>query len=100
MMGLGEKVENPTLAQKILRSFPMRFDSNFSAFKEGKDLYKLSMDELHGILIVYDMRTKHENPSREKVAFKASKKTKKNNKNLAHVLVVVKTQMMKKKLNF
>ena len=28
--GLGEKVQNPTLIQKILRSIPMRFDSKVS----------------------------------------------------------------------
>jgi hypothetical protein len=31
------------------------------------------MDELHGILIDYDMRTRQENPSKGEIAFKASK---------------------------
>ena len=50
MGGLGEKVENTMLLQKILRSLPMRFDSKFSSLEEIQDLDKLSMDELHGIL--------------------------------------------------
>ena len=57
MKGLGEKVENITLVQNILKSLPMIFDPKVSALKEKKDLYKLSMDELHGILIENEMRT-------------------------------------------
>ena len=49
MRVLGEKVENTTLVQKILRSLPMIFDSKVSTLEEMKDLDKLSMDELHGI---------------------------------------------------
>ena len=79
MRGLGEKVGNTTLVQKILRSLPMRFDSKVSTLEERKDLDKLSMDELHGILTSYEMRTEHEKPSRKEAAFKVSKKTKKNN---------------------
>jgi hypothetical protein len=36
------------------------------------------MDELHGILIAYEMRTEQDNPPRKEATFKASKKTKKN----------------------
>ena len=57
MRGLGEKVENTTLVQKILRSLPIRFDSKVSSLEERKDLDKLSMDEFHGILTTYEMRT-------------------------------------------
>ena len=81
MRGLGEKVENTELVQKILRSPPMMFGSKFSTLEERKDLDKLSMDELHGILIAYEMRIEQENPSKKEVAFKVSKKTKKNNQN-------------------
>ena len=37
------------------------------------------MDELHGIVIAYEMRTEQEKTSRKEAAFKVSKKTKKNN---------------------
>ena len=57
----------------------MRFDSKVSALEERQDLDKLSMDELHGILTTYEMRIEQENPSKKEVAFKVSKKTKKNN---------------------
>lgn len=81
MRGLGEKVENPTLVQKILISLPMRFDSKVSSLEERQDLDKISMDELHGILTAYDMRIEQEKPSRKEEAIKVSKKTKKNNQN-------------------
>ena len=57
----------------------MRFDFKVSSLEERKDLDKLSMDELHGILTAYEMRTKQGKPSRNEEAFKVSKKTKKNN---------------------
>jgi hypothetical protein len=71
-------VEELMIVQKVLRSLPLRFDAKISTIKEMKDLDKLTiMDEFHGILTVYEMRTEKENPSNKQVAFKASNKTKK-----------------------
>jgi hypothetical protein len=39
------------------------------------------MDELHEILTTYEMRTKHDNPSKKEAAFKESKKTRKTKQN-------------------
>lgn len=36
---------------------PMRFDMKVPALEERKDLDKITMDELHGILTSYEMRT-------------------------------------------
>ena len=36
------------------------------------------MDELHGIFIAYEMRTKHNGPSRKDATFKATKQSKKS----------------------
>jgi hypothetical protein len=58
----------------------MRFDPKISTREEREDLSMLSMDELHGILTAYEMRTKQHNPSRKEATFKASKKTRKNKK--------------------
>jgi hypothetical protein len=55
--GLGEKIENSVIMQKILRSLPMRFDPKISSLEEIQDLATLRMDELHGILTSYEMRT-------------------------------------------
>lgn len=76
MRVIGEQVDNTTLVQKILISLPMRFDSKFLALEARKDLDKLRMDELHGILIVYEMRMEQENPSRKEATFKVSKRKK------------------------
>jgi hypothetical protein len=79
IMGLGENIENSVIVQKILRSILMRFDPKISSLEERKDIATLSMDELHGILTTYEMRTKHENPSRREATFNASKNTRKKN---------------------
>ena len=57
----------------------MRFDYKVSVLEERQDLDKLSMDELHGSLTSYGLRTKQEKPFRKEATFKVSKKTKKNN---------------------
>jgi hypothetical protein len=64
------------IVQKVLRSLPLIFDAKVSSIEEMKDLDSLTMDELHGILMTYEMRTEKENPSKKEASFKASKKTK------------------------
>jgi hypothetical protein len=39
----------------------MIYDANVSTLEYQEDLEKLTMDEFHGILIVYEMRTRQEN---------------------------------------
>lgn len=53
----------------MLRSLPLRFHDKVSCLEERKDLDSLTMDELHGILTTYEMRTDNEKRSRE-AAFK------------------------------
>jgi hypothetical protein len=36
--GLGEKVEEPMIVQKVLRSLPLIFDAKVSSIEEMKDL--------------------------------------------------------------
>ena len=74
--GLGEKGEESMIIQKVLRSLPLRFDAKVSSIEEMKDLDSLTMDELHGILVAYEMRIDKENTSKKETSFKASKKTK------------------------
>ena len=50
----------------------MRFDSKISAKEERSNLHTMTLDELHGILTAYEMRTKQEDPSGKEAAFKAS----------------------------
>jgi hypothetical protein len=75
----------------------MIFDPKVSSLEEREDIAMLSMDELHGILIAYEMRTKQDNPSRREATFKASKKTRKNKKSQSQAPVVAMIQMKMKK---
>jgi hypothetical protein len=74
--GLDETVEDSMIMKKVLRSLPLRFDAKVYAIEEIKDLDKLTMDELQGILTTYEMSTEKEKPSKREVAFKSSKKMK------------------------
>jgi hypothetical protein len=56
MKGLGEKIDEYFLVQKILRSLPDRFNSKVSAIEEIDDLKTLTLDQLLGTLTAYEMR--------------------------------------------
>jgi hypothetical protein len=57
IIGLGEEIEESIIVQKILRSLPMRFNPKISTLEERSNMDSISMDELHGIFIAYEMRT-------------------------------------------
>jgi hypothetical protein len=57
IIGLGEKVKEMMIVEKVLRSLPFIFDSKVSSIDEMKDPDSLTMDELHGILMAHEMRT-------------------------------------------
>jgi hypothetical protein len=75
--GLGEDLNESLVVQKVLRSLLLKYDAKVSAIEETRDLTKMTMDELHGSLIEYEMRTgtKSDQPNNE-ASFKAIKKTK------------------------
>jgi hypothetical protein len=75
---LGEEMKELVIVQKVLRSLTMIFDPKISSLKEITYLYTLSVYNLHGILIAYEMRTEKENPITKEAMFKASNNTKKN----------------------
>ncbi len=71
--GLGEKIDEAPLVQKILRSLPDRFNPKVSAIEEMNDLRTLSFDQLLGTLTTYEMRiSKDKNTTRE-ASFKVDK---------------------------
>jgi hypothetical protein len=78
--GLGEEVDEYIIVQKVLRSLPLRFDLKILALEERTYMDSISMDELHGIFIAYEMRTEQENLVTKEATFKASKKSKKKGK--------------------
>ena len=52
----------------------MRYGPKVSTLEERHDLKKVTMDELHGILTAYEMRTRQNGSSRKEATFKASLK--------------------------
>ena len=81
--GLGEELDESLVVQKLLRSLLLKYDVKISAIEETRDLTKMKMDELHGSIIAYEMRTGigSDHPNNE-VSFKAIKKTKYKDNNL------------------
>jgi hypothetical protein len=80
IIGFGEETKESVIVQKLLRSLLMRFDPKISTLEERADLDSISMDELHGIFTTYEMRTEQENPDIKEATFKASKRSKQNEK--------------------
>ena len=78
MQGLGELVDEKTIIQNILRMLPGRFNPKVSVLEYSENLEKLNKEELHGVLIAYEMRLdEEEGTSHLETAFTASKKTNK-----------------------
>ena len=63
--GLGGKLREKEVVSKVLRTLPLKYDSKVSNLKEWDDLEKLTVDELHGILTAYEMRTRLNESSRK-----------------------------------
>jgi hypothetical protein len=76
ILGLGEEIKESVIVKKVLRSLPMRFDPKMSSLEERADLNSISMDELHGIFIAYEMRIERENPNIKKASKRSKKKEK------------------------
>ena len=49
IIGLGEKVEELMIVQKVLKPLPLKFDAKVYAIEGMKDFDSLTMDELHDI---------------------------------------------------
>jgi hypothetical protein len=75
--GLVEEINGSLFVQKVLRSLLLKYDAKVYSIEETRDLTKMTMDELYGFLIAYEMRTGTEiyQPNNE-AAFKSIKKKK------------------------
>jgi hypothetical protein len=73
MKELGEKIEEPFLVQKILRSLPDRFNPKVSAIEELNDLKTFEFDQLLGTLTAYEMRIVKDKTTSREASFKAEK---------------------------
>jgi hypothetical protein len=76
IIGLGVEVSYNELLENILRTLPMLYNPIVSTLEDREKLDELTMDELYGILIAYELRLGHENIPKGEVAFKVLKKTK------------------------
>ena len=56
--GLGGKLKEKVVVSKVLRTLPMRYNPKVSTLEERDDLKKMTMNELHGTLTAYEMRTR------------------------------------------
>ena len=50
------KLKEREVVNKVLRTFPMKYDSKVSTLEEWDNLDAMTVDELHGIFIAYEMR--------------------------------------------
>jgi hypothetical protein len=74
--GLGVEVSDNELVEKILRTLPMLYNPKVSTLEDRENLDQLTMDELYGILIAYELILGHENLPKGEATFKVLKKTK------------------------
>ena len=77
---LGEEVEVAIVVLKVLRNLPKRFNSKISALEERTYLKTMTIDQLHGTLVAYEMRIEDEDTSTKEAAFKVSSKQAGKNK--------------------
>ena len=77
---LGEEVDEAIVVLKILRILPKRFNPKISTLEERIDLKTMTVDQLHGTLVAYEMRIEDEETSRKGAAFKVSSKQAGKNK--------------------
>jgi hypothetical protein len=73
MKALGEKIEEPSLVHKILRSLPDRFNPKVSAIEELNDLKALVIYQLLGTLTAHEMRIVKDKSTSIEASFKVDK---------------------------
>ena len=56
--GIGGEIKEKEVVDKVLRTFPTKYDSKVSSLEELDDIKLMTVDELHGIFISYEMRTR------------------------------------------
>ena len=54
----------------------MVYNPKVSTLEDWEDINKLTLEELYGILIAYELRIGRDNQSKEEITFKVLKKTK------------------------
>ena len=70
------------IVEKVPRSLPMIYNLKISTIEDREDLDKLTMEELYGILIAYEMRIGKYNSKKKEENFKPYKVDKKSKTNI------------------
>ncbi|GLU12663.1 hypothetical protein SLE2022_293260 [Rubroshorea leprosula] len=68
----GERLEDITIVEKILRSMTTKFNYDVCSIEESKDLVEPSLDELENSLLVHKQKINHQD--QEEQALKATTK--------------------------
>ena len=71
---MGEEVEEAIVVRKVLRTLPKSFNHKIYALEERTYLKTMTVDQLHGTLVAYEMRVEDEDMSRKEETFKVSSK--------------------------
>jgi len=56
LKSLGKSLNTEELVRKILRFFPQSWEAKVTAIQEAKNMNKISLDELIGNLLTYELR--------------------------------------------
>ena len=67
--GIGGEIKEKDIFEKVLRTMPMRYDSKVSSLEEWDDIKLMTVYELHGIFIAYEMRTWQNGLSKKEATF-------------------------------
>ena len=54
--GLGEIILDSDIVDKLLRTLPMAYNPKVSTLEDRENISSLTLDELYGILIAYELR--------------------------------------------
>ena len=77
---MGGEFDEAIVVQKILRTLPKRFNPNISTLEERTNLNTITVDQLHGTLMAYEMRIEDKDTPRKEATFKVSSKQAGKNK--------------------
>ena len=105
LKSLGEKITNEKMVKKILRSLTKDWKTKTTAIEEAKDLSTLTIDDLIGSLLAYEVQVKEdeeeeEKPKRKQIALKAEKMVDDEDDDDIALLTRRFNRFLKKKKNF
>ena len=75
-------MEEIEIVEKVLRLLPMIYNPYISSVEYRENIDNLTMNELYGILIAYEMRIIQDNSQKKEALFKASRVSKKSKTNI------------------